>query len=206
MVLMKPESLVLAVAGMCFGVIVGWVLADLNRDLTASPVAAITQPAPAAAAAQGPVTLDEGRIRSLTDLAEKEPDNVDVAVEIGTSYFEAERFEEAVKWYQEALRRDPRSADASARLGLTLFLTQGADPALQQLEHSLSIDPNYPGALFNKGIVLWRGKQDLTGAAEAWKKLVSVAPGSPEAQAAQQGLQAIAGGGPGGAGTPASNQ
>lgn len=201
---MKAESLVLAVAGMCFGVIVGWVLADLNRDLTARPVAAVTEPA--APAAQGPVALDEARVQSLIQLADREPANVDAAVELGTTYFEAERFEEAVKWYEEALRRDPRSADASARLGLTLFLTQGADPALQQLEHSLSIDPNFPGALFNKGIVLWRGKQDLNGAAEAWKKLVSVAPGSPEAQAAQQGLQAISGGGPGGAGAPTSNQ
>ena len=67
---MKAESLVLAIAGMCFGVIVGWVLADLNRDLTASPVAAVTQSAPAPAVAPGPVTLDPGRIRSLTELAE----------------------------------------------------------------------------------------------------------------------------------------
>jgi tetratricopeptide (TPR) repeat protein len=203
MSLMKAESLVLAIAGMCFGVIVGWVLADLNRELSTSPAAA-AQAAPAPVPPQNTVTLDEERMRSLTELAEKEPDNVEVAVELGTSYFEVERFEDAVRWYEEALRRDPRNVDASARLGLTLFLTQGADRALQQLEQALSLDPNYPGALFNKGIVLWRGKQDLTGAAEAWKKLVSVAPGSPEAQAAQQGLQAIAGGGPG-AGAPAGN-
>jgi tetratricopeptide (TPR) repeat protein len=200
---MKAESLVLAIAGMCFGIIVGWLLADLNRDLTARPVAAVTQPA---ATPSETGELDEARVRSLTTIIENDPKNVGAAIELGTTYFEAERFEDAVKWYMEALRLDPRSADASARLGLTLFLTQGADPALQQLEHSLSIDPNYPGALFNKGIVLWRGKQDLDGAAEAWQKLVAVAPNSPEGQAAQQGLQAIAGGQTGGSSAPASNQ
>ena len=64
--------------------------------------------------------------------------------------------------------------------------------ALEQFEHSLQISPNHPRTLLNKGIVLWRGKQDLKGAAAAWETLVKMAPNSPEGKAAKQGLEAIA--------------
>ena len=43
---MKPESIVLTVAGMCFGVLLGWVLATLNDSRVATPVAATAQQAP----------------------------------------------------------------------------------------------------------------------------------------------------------------
>jgi regulator of sirC expression with transglutaminase-like and TPR domain len=88
---------------------------------------------------------------------------------------------------------------------MTFFFTRGADPALEQLERSLEIDPSHPRTLLSKGIVLWQGKQDLEGAAEAWQTLVALAPDSPEAQAAQQGLQAIAAGRQS-AQSPSSNQ
>lgn len=194
---MKPESIVLTVAGMCFGVIVGWVLADLDAGRTGGvvvPSAAVTPPQPQAAESQGPPPLDEARVQALTTILSSDPTNAGAAIELGSTYFEAEQFEEAVDWYEEALRLDPKSAEASTQLGMTFFFTRGADPALEQLERSLEIDPSHPRTLLSKGIVLWQGKQDLEGAAEAWQTLVALAPDSPEAQAAQQGLQAIAAG------------
>jgi cytochrome c-type biogenesis protein CcmH/NrfG len=203
---MKPESIVLTVAGMCFGVIVGWVLGSLDADrsaLSRPPAAAASEPPPAADEAQGP-QLDEARVQALTTILKNDPGNAGAAVQLATVYFEAERFEDAVRWYEEGLRLDPTNADASTQLGMTLFLTRGADPALEQFERSLAISPNHPRTLLNKGIVLWRGKDDLDGAADVWRNLVALAPGSPEAQAAQQGLQAIVAGRSGGAGEPAA--
>ena len=193
---MKPESIVLTVAGICFGVIVGWLLAGVDAGRRGAQTAAQA----AAAAPQGPATtsgeepapvLDEARVQALTTIIKNDPKNAGAAVELGTTYFEAQRFEDAIKWYEEGIRLDPNNVDAIAQLGMTFFVTQGADPALQQFEHSLKIRPNHPRTLLNKGIVLWRGKQDLKGAAAAWKTLVDTAPTTPEAQMAQQGLQAI---------------
>jgi cytochrome c-type biogenesis protein CcmH/NrfG len=193
---MKPESFVLAVAGMCFGVIVGWVLARVEADRAAMgrPAAAAPQSQAAAAAEDQPPQLDEARVQALTTILKNDPGNAGAAVQLAATYFEAEHFEDAVRWYEEGLRLDPKNVDASTQLGMTLFFTGGADSALEQFERSLAIQPNHPRTLLNKGIVLWQGKQDLSGAAAAWKALVSIAPGSPEAQAAQQGLQAISGG------------
>jgi cytochrome c-type biogenesis protein CcmH/NrfG len=187
---MKAESIVLAVAGMCFGVIVGWVLAslDVNRMPAVAPV-----PQTAAAAERQAPQLDEGRVQALTTILESDPKNADAAVQLGSVYLEAERFDEAAKWFQEGMRIDPKNADASTQLGMTYFFTKGADPALAQFEHSLTLNPKHPRTLLNKGIVLWRGKQDLKGAEAAWTALVESAPNSPEAEAAKQGLQAISG-------------
>jgi tetratricopeptide (TPR) repeat protein len=201
---MKPESIVFTVAGMCFGVIVGWVLANLDLDRARVAAQPVTQATPASDSQ--PPALDEARVQALTTILNNDPRNAGAAVQLGSTYFEAERFEEAAKWYQQALQIDPKNADASTQLGMTYFFTKGADPALDQFERSLEINPNHPRTLLNKGIVLWRGKQDLQGAAETWQKLVKLAPESPEAEMAQQGLQAISGGRGGGAGTTPSNQ
>ena len=43
----------------------------------------------------------------------------------------------------------------------------------------------------NRGIVKAFGKQDLAGAAEAWERVVALAPNSPEGQAAQRALEGL---------------
>jgi tetratricopeptide (TPR) repeat protein len=173
---------------------------DVNRMPAAAPA---PQAAAAAAERQAP-QLDEGRVQALTTILESDPKNVNAVVQLGSVYLEAERFDEAEKWFQEGLRIDPKSADASTQLGMTYFFTKGPDPALAQFEHSLSLNPKHPRTLLNKGIVLWRGKQDLKGAEAAWTALVEAAPNSPEAEAAKQGLQAISGAAR--AESPTSNQ
>ena len=210
---MKAESIVLTIAGMCFGVIVGWVLASLeaNRPPVVSPAqtsaaAESSQARGGAAEEPQPAALDEARVQALTTIIKSDPKNAGAAVQLGTTYFEAQRFEEAIKWYEEGLRLDPKNADASTQLGMSYFITKGPDPALEQFEHSLQISPNHPRTLLNKGIVLWRGKQDLKGAAAAWETLVKMAPNSPEGKAAKQGLEAIAAARQGGTTGSTSNQ
>jgi cytochrome c-type biogenesis protein CcmH/NrfG len=196
---MKPESIVLTVAGMCFGVILGWVLATLNVGRTApvaAPVVASSSEAPAAGNERQPEQLDQAQVQALTTILKSDPNNAKAAAQLGETYFKAERMDDAIKWYREALRLDPKNVDASTQLGMSYFIAQGADPALAQFEHSLQLQPNHPRTLLSKGIVLWRGKNDLAGAAAVWKKLVEVAPDSAEAAAAKQGLQAIDAAGP----------
>ena len=68
-------------------------------------------------------------------------------------------------------------------------------------------DPKHTKTLLNQGIVLAFGKQDLQGAEAAWRKVVELAPGTPEGEAAKRGLDGIASAHQRGAGTaPATNQ
>ena len=193
---MKAESIVYTIAGMCFGIILGWIIAT-QQPAKASPPAAESQTAaqpqaPAAAGQPQAKVLDEARVQQLTTILNSDPTNARAAVQLGNTYFDAERYTEAINWYEKALSLDPKNADASTDLGVSYYYTNRADDALKQFENSLRIDPRHTKTLLNKGIVLAFGKQDLNGAAASWQKVVELAPNTPEAQAAQRGLEGIA--------------
>jgi len=197
---MKAESIVYAIAGMCFGIILGWIIATQQQPARAvAPVAQAAggtqqqqQSQSASASGQQAKVLDEARVQQLTTILTSDPKNAGAAVQLGNTYFDAERYPEAINWYEKALAIDPKNADASTDLGVSYYYTNRADEALKQFENSLRIDPKHAKTLLNKGIVLAFGKQDLNGAAESWRKVVELAPNSPEAQAAQRGLEGIA--------------
>lgn len=194
---MKAESIVYTIAGMCFGIILGWIIATEQPAKTAPPAATeATSPQQQSASPQGNAsqakTLDEARVQQLTTILNSDPKNAGAMVQLGNTYFDAERYPDAITWYEKSLAIDPKNPDASTDLGVSYYYTNRADDALKQFQTSLAINPRHTKTLLNQGIVLAFGKQDLTGAAAAWKKVVELAPGSPEAQAAQRGLDGIA--------------
>ena len=200
---MKAESIVFAIAGMCFGVILGWVIATQQAGPRALAPAAEAAPAaaqqPAATGARQAPALDEARVQGLLTILNSDPKNAGANLQLGNAYFDAEQYANAIKSYEAAVTLDPKNPDASTDLGVSYYYTDRPDDALKQFAHSLSLDPRHTKTLLNQGIVLAFGKQDLAGAAEAWKQVVAIAPTSQEGQAAQRGLEGIAASGRGGA-------
>ena len=206
---MKAESIVFAVAGMCFGIILGWVIGIQQAgNQSPAPLQAAAAQGQGAGQQQSP-PLDEARVQALTTVFNSDPQNAGAAVQLGNVYFDAERYQDAIKWYEEGVRLDPKNADASTDLGISYYYTGQTDRALAQFEHSLKVDPKHSKTFLNQGIVLAFGKQDLAAAEAAWKQVVALAPNSPEGQAAQKALEGIAAaghstGGAAGAATPGS--
>jgi cytochrome c-type biogenesis protein CcmH/NrfG len=191
---MRADSIVFAIAGMCFGVILGWVIGvqQAGGRFAGAPAATAAGPAQGGVAGQPQAPpLDEARVQSLMTVIKNDPKNAGAAVQLGNTYFDAERYPDAIKWYEESLRIDPSNPDASTDLGVSFYYTGQTDRALQQFSHSLKLDPKHTKTWLNQGIVLAFGKQDLAGAQAAWQQVVELAPGSPEAQAAQRALEGI---------------
>lgn len=190
---------------MCFGIILGWVIGA--QQAAVRPVASSTAAAPTTgqgAARQAP-PLDEARVQQLMTIIKNDPSNAGAALQLGNTYFDAERYTDAIKWYEESLRLDAKNPDASTDLGISYYYSGQTGRALEQFEKSLKLDARHTKTLLNKGIVLAFGKQDLAGAAEAWKQVVAIAPDSPEGQAARRALEGItAAGHPGGTTTRGS--
>jgi tetratricopeptide (TPR) repeat protein len=190
---MKSDAVAFGVAGIAFGLIAGWVIgtAQASRD----PVALQSQPAAAATApanAQGPAALlDETKVNAFKSVADREPANPVPRVELGNLYFDAERYDEAIRWYGDALKLTPNDVNVSTDLGVSYYYTNQPDKALEQLSHSLKIDPKHAKTLLNLGVVRAFGKQDLAGAEEAWQQVVQLAPDSAEAQAAKRALDSL---------------
>ncbi|MGE0444318.1 MAG: tetratricopeptide repeat protein [Vicinamibacterales bacterium] len=190
---MKAESIVFAVAGMCFGVILGWVIGTQQAGPPAAAVATeAAAPPPQQAGQQAAPALDEARVQSLLTIIQNDPQNAGAHVQLGNVYFDAERYDDAIKYYEQALQLDPKDVNASTDLGVSYYYTNRPDEALEQFDRSLALDPQHTKTLLNQGIVRAFGKNDLAGAAASWRRVVEIAPQSQEGQAAQRGLDGIA--------------
>jgi tetratricopeptide (TPR) repeat protein len=193
---MKSESLVFAIAGMFFGLIAGWLIG--SQQSSSRPAAPPAQQAAApqggsgsAGAAQAPPRLDEGEAKRLADVAQSDPANATPRTQLGNLYFDAERYDQAIKWYEEALKLDPTNPDVSTDLAVSYYYSNQPDRALAQFKRSLEIEPKHTKTMLNQGIVLAFGKQDLEGAAKSWQQVIDLAPNSPEGQAARRALESM---------------
>jgi tetratricopeptide (TPR) repeat protein len=194
---MKLESVIYAISGVLFGLIVGWMIGSQQAQFAPRPVATQAQSAPQQASTASesstpaPAMLDETKARALESVAERDPKNAVARSQLGDLYYDAGKYPEAIKWYQESLSLNPKDVNVSTDLGVSYYYNKETDRALEQLQHSLEIDPTHAKTLLNLGVVRAFGKRDLKGATEAWQKLVEVAPQSPEGQQAKQALDSL---------------
>ncbi len=193
---MRPESIAFGVAGVAFGLIAGWIIGTQQATLRQPAVAPAAAQAASAAPAGGgnsqrAAVLDENQVQALRTAADKEPSSAAPRVRLGNLYFDAERYDDAIKWYTDALKISPGDVNVSTDLGVAYYYTNQSDRAIAQLDHSLQIDPKHAKTLLNLGIVRAFGKQDLDGATKAWEQVVQLAPDSPEGQAAKRALDSL---------------
>jgi tetratricopeptide (TPR) repeat protein len=206
---MKSDAVAFGIAGVLFGLIAGWIIGSQQ----ASPRSAVAAPPPSAGAvapaggtpaSTRAAVLDETKVSALRNVAERETTNPTPRVDLGNLYFDAERYDEAIKWYSEALKLAPKDINVSTDLAVSYYYQNQIDRALQQFDHSLELDAKHLKTLLNRGIVLAFGKQDLEGAAASWQKVISLSPDSQEGQAAKRLLDNLKSAHPGGTAAPAS--
>jgi len=193
---MKSDAIAFGIAGVVFGLLAGWIIGSqqaVTRPAAALPVA---QQAPASAPSSGSgatraAILDEAQVNALKSVATRETSNATPRVQLGNLYFDAERYDDAIKWYEEAVKLLPNDVNLSTDLGVSYYYVNQADKALERFNRSLAIDPKHAKTLLNLGIVKAFGKQDLQGAADAWQQVIKLAPESPEGQAAKRALDSL---------------
>ena len=177
----------MAVVSLFVGLLAGYLLRGTE---SASPSAA-TQQAPPAEAQTGPAgggahpmpTMEQ--MKQMADsmaapLAAKlktDPNNPKLLAQLGALYNKTHQFKAAGMYYEKALRVDPKNVEMRNELASCLYYTGDVDGALHQLEQSLKDDPNNVNALFNLGMIRWKGKHDSAGAIAAWQQLLKKNPG-----------------------------
>jgi cytochrome c-type biogenesis protein CcmH/NrfG len=157
----------------------------------ATAPAARQAPAASTAGSQSAAVLDQDTVQALRNVADRNPKDVEPRVQLGNLYFDAERYTDAIVWYEAAFALKPNDPNVSTDLGVAYYYTNQPDRAIAQFEKSLAADPNHTKTLLNLGIVKAFGKQDLDGAAQAWQRVVAISPASPEGQAASKALEGL---------------
>ena len=171
-----PLNAVTGIAGILFGIIVGYIIGAGQGQPVITPAAA----APAAQEAQATV-VNEGELQAYKNILASDPKNLQANLTLANKLYDAGRYGEAIPYYEQAAAIDGKNVNISTDLGTALFYVGRVDDAVVQLEKSLAIDPKHGQTLFNLGIVRRDGKKDAKGAVEAWERLLSVAPDYPEA-------------------------
>ena len=182
----------MGVAGVFFGVLVGWIIgSQAGAGRVAPPQAVATQGAGSGTGAQAAPALDETRASAMKNAAGQNPADAATRAQLANLYFDAGRFQDAAEWYDAALKINPKDVNVSTDLGIAYYYMNQPDRALAQFDRSLAVDSGHAKTLLNIGIVRAFGKQDLKGAAEVWEKILVVAPSSEEARAARQALDGL---------------
>jgi cytochrome c-type biogenesis protein CcmH/NrfG len=123
-----------------------------------------------------PPPLDTARVKQLEDTLKNDPKNLDALTELAGMHAEQGNFDEAVKWYKQAVDVDPKNIETRNYLGEALFQGNHVEESLAEFKGTLDINPTHPEALFDYGYVLLQGKNDTQGAIQSWEKLVKTNP------------------------------
>jgi tetratricopeptide (TPR) repeat protein len=190
--LMKKDAIAFGVAGILFGLIAGWIIGAQQAARSPRPsTVGAAEPAPAGGGQPQAAILDEAKVSAFKSIADREPANPKPRAELGKLYFDAERYDDAIRWYSDALKLAPNDVNVSTELAVSYYYANQADKALEQLSRSLKIDPKHAKTLLSLGIVRAFGKQDLQGAQDAWQQAIEAAPESAEGQAAKRLLDTL---------------
>lgn len=185
---MRRDTLVFTVAGVVFGLVVGYMAASWDvvpRPAAVAPPAAA--PAPAAPAAK---RLNPDEVKALEALAARQPAEASVRVELGNTYMDAERWDEAIRWYREALTVNPALVETRTDIGACLVSSGRPAEGLAEFEAVLAGDPGHRNALYNKGIALLQMGR-AGEAAAAWEELLKRHPGDPQIQGLRGRIEQI---------------
>jgi cytochrome c-type biogenesis protein CcmH/NrfG len=186
---MKRESILMLIAGVVLGAVLGFIgtrqyYADKAVQASAPQAAAPAQaPAQAAPAAGGPESFDpkehEAMLAQIKAEVEKDPKNVEQRVLLGNILYDAGKFDQAVPYYEQALKLDPNNTDVMVDLGVCYRNEKRSDDALAMFTRALKIDPAKKQALFNVAIVYGVDKKDKAKAQEALKVFQQKYPDEP---------------------------
>lgn len=88
------------------------------------------------------------------DLAVKNaPDNFDAYIDLGMAYFDAERFQDAMAAFQQAITINPQASRAYNGVGRVCYQTGPAQAAIEAYERAISLDRNYIDPYYGLGIL-----------------------------------------------------
>jgi cytochrome c-type biogenesis protein CcmH/NrfG len=112
----------------------------------------------------------------LLDQLKSSPNDPNLLYRVGSVYYDAQQFPEAIRYYEQAAKGNPKGLELRTDLATAYYYAGDADRSLNEFDEVLKIDSKFANALFNQGMIRWQAKMDIKGAVESWKKLIATNP------------------------------
>lgn len=138
-------------------------------------------PAPGAAEVQR-------RIASEEQLVAQDPKNAQAWIALGNDYFDSKQRQRAVDAYARALELAPNNPDVLTDQGVMYRELGAFDKAIANFKKASEIDPRHVQSVYNLGVVYAYDLKDRGQALAAWRRVLQIAPQSPQAAQAQQAI------------------
>ena len=173
------------VAGFCFlfGLVLGYFVSVRHTPRPSAQVQASAMSASTPAPGMHPkLTLEQMRqmadvqAATLLEKSKADPKNAALLVQIATIYQSTHQFKQAAGYFENALKIEPKNVPARTQLASCLYYSGDVDGALSQLTQALKYEPADANALFNLGMIKYRGKNDAKGAIADWQRLLRLHP------------------------------
>jgi cytochrome c-type biogenesis protein CcmH/NrfG len=128
---------------------------------------------------------------ALEKEAAANPDNADIWIQLGNTYFDGNDPDRAAAAYEKALALTPDNPDVWTDLGVMYRRKEQPQKAVEAFDRAIKIDSRHQTARFNKGVVLLHDLQDMPAAIQAWEELVRINPvaTSPNGQSVDELVQ-----------------
>ncbi len=109
----------------------------------------------------------------------------------GRAAYERQEYSKAIEAFKNTLAVEPNQPEAHTYMGLILAQAGHADGALMAFDRALAANPKFPLALWGKGMLLYQGKQDFSGARATLQSLLEILPPGEEKKQIQKTLVEI---------------
>lgn len=182
-----PAKQVYVMAASCLlvGLLVGYFLlgsSAVTKSARAKGPTPAANTTPAYPGGHPQLTLDQMKqmadvqASTLIEKSKADPKNASLLLQIAAIYQSSHRFKEASDYFSRALKIDSQNLTARTELASCLYYSGDVDGALTQLQQVLKSNPKDTNALFNLGMIKYRGKKDVAGAIATWQQLLKTNP------------------------------
>jgi len=170
----KNKVVLISFVCLLVGFILGVTVAILKTSESSKGVASAGNPQ-----GESPVNHEEG-IRLAKSILEKDPRDLQALITLGNTYFDTDRYQEAIDAYSKALAIDPKNPNVRTDMGIMYRKLGQFDKALETFRRAAQDNPTHITSRFNLGVVLKYDKEDFQGAIQAWEDFLKVVPSGDE--------------------------
>jgi len=128
---------------------------------------------------QANIAIEKGEfetaIKILTELLNKEPDNIQYLGLRGISYRRIKKFVLSVKDFDKGIVADKNNADLHSEKGVTLFHQSLTFEALAEMNRAVEIEPNNPYRYSSRAYIK-NALKDVAGAITDYEKAIELDP------------------------------
>ena len=176
------------IVGLLLGSVLGFFLANLSSRRSAVSATVVAPAGTAPAPAATPSLEIQSRIFATEQILLKDPKNVNAWIALGNDYFDDHKHQQSVDAYAKALALNPDNPDVLTDQGVMYRELKAFDKAIANWEKAQKINPKHIQSLYNLGVVYANDLKQPDKARKAWTQVILLAPGSPSALQAQEGL------------------